>query len=272
LNSEAVINSGYESNVEAKIIQWWNESGGKREELTKEAENYFKTIFKEKDGNKLYRQFSLDGIEVIPNLFKMPRTRSLNLCNIMISKFISQQEENSKPSSAPHSSNTGTAISDDENYIIEYIGGYILHKMALKNENEEEMEVLDSWIDHESEFESGSLIETLNVSAYGRLTKPTKEFVDGLRYIERQFRKHYKSDSCFTTVYNNLSRSTMHEIFGNTLGFDSSPLEIIQKVCKIYIKLRCYQKAKKLNEGLKKDQNVSFRKQLKGGASGKISF
>ena len=145
------------------------------------------------------------------------------------------------------------------------IAGYILCKLTKKNLGEAERRVLNDLIDQEHFFSDGSLFKTLNISKYSSLTKPSVEVLHLLCYVERQFRIFFSAEESFKNVFHSLD-VTIKEFFYNYI-FDNFFLNAIDKLCKSFIKIRCNQKARKLNEHLQHDQNISFRKKLKSGSA-----
>ena len=250
--------------IKRKIKVWWKEVGGEEQELTENGIQYFETVFKDKpSGNYLYHQLSVDGVKLIPELFNLTRKRALDLTNLIFAKYLNYQD-NLKKNNAETSFTSGNNLSKDEEDIIEYIAGYILCKLTKKNLGEAERRVLNDLIDQEHSFSDGSLIKTLNISKYGSLTKPSIEVLHLLCYVERQFRIFFSAEESFMKVFHSLDVTIIKEFFYNYI-FDNSFLNVIDKLCKSFIKIRCYQKARKLNEHLQHDQNISFRKKLKSG-------
>ena len=133
-----------------------------------------------------------------------------------------------------------------------------------KNLGEAERRVLNDLIDQEHSFSDGSLFKTLNISKYSSLTKPSIVVLHLLCYVERQFRRFFSAEESFMKIFHSSDVTIIKEFFYNYI-FDNSFLIVIDKLCKSFIKIRCYQKARKLNEHLQQDQNISYRKELKSG-------
>ncbi|XP_078486474.1 LOW QUALITY PROTEIN: uncharacterized protein LOC144744957, partial [Ciona intestinalis] len=216
---------------------------------------FVNTFTTQPSGNILFRKFSTDGINLIPSLFRLQRQKSLDLTRKVFDKFCFSSQVIGTVASFK------SDLTKDEQYILEYVGGFILHKLLKRCSIETHINLLKSLMDFNSNFSSNSLISCFNNSAYGYLTVPKKCIVNLLSYLEIKFRELYQSENISEKVISSLDKIVSGILFSDKAAIDT----IIFKIIKFFLKIRCYQKAKKLNSTLKlqADKTISLRKSLK---------
>ncbi|XP_078486395.1 uncharacterized protein LOC108950619 [Ciona intestinalis] len=244
-----------------QVEDWWVEVGGEREFLSASASDYFVNTFTtQPSGNILFRKFSTDGINLIPSLFRLQRQKSLDLTRKVFDKFCFSSQVIGTVASFK------SDLTKDEQYILEYVGGFILHKLLKRCSIETHINLLKSLMDFNSNFSSYSLISCFNNSAYGYLTVPKKCIVNLLSYLEIKFRELYQSENISEKVISSLDKLFISSVISSIVFSDKAAIDtIIFKIIKFFLKIRCYQKAKKLNSTLKlhADKTISLRKSLK---------
>ena len=104
-----------------------------------------------------------------------------------------------------------------------------------------------------------SLIETLtNEGSRGSLTVPIPAFVNVLVYLEQVFRANVDEQNCFSKIKSNIDIDCVEDLL--------MPLDILKdclwRICDFFIKIRCYQYARKLNTVHSKECKKTFRKSL----------
>ncbi|XP_076826032.1 uncharacterized protein LOC143471789 [Clavelina lepadiformis] len=246
-----------------KLMEWWETVGGIKTDLTADAVNYFMKLFSSYSSpDELFHKFSCDGITCIPSLFFLPRKLSLCLTRKLFDVFLSRVTTVAHNKKGKHL--TLHKLTRDEEFIIQYIGGYILQKLTKRCINPREIDLLSCLTDYSNETSNSSLISALNNNNYGHLTVPAKSLVKLLMYVESVFRKQDIKEHIMESCMSSLSVCNIKDIFEN-LVFDECLQKLCMKICKFYVKIRCYQKANHLNSVLHvtSDQNVSLRKSLK---------
>uniref|UniRef100_H2YJI0 Uncharacterized protein n=1 Tax=Ciona savignyi TaxID=51511 RepID=H2YJI0_CIOSA len=144
-------------------------------------------------------------------------------------------------------------------------GGYILQKLKKYCKSDCEWEHLIKWTDTSvAEVPTDSLIGIKNNPMYGQLTVPVPEISTLLVYLENVFRQHCDHHNILIPIFNSIDIQYVKHLFPNMFS-DDYVNQLLVKICRFYLKIRCHQKAKTVTSALKlkSDQNVSFRKSLK---------
>lgn len=122
-------------------------------------------------------------------------------------------------------------------------------------QNEEILDGLKDCCDSQKD----SLIGILNNPIFGSLTVPSSTLMKLLVYIESKFREVPHDTNIFQAVFESLNVHYISHVFPEILSNDDVNA-LIAKISAYFIKIRCYQKARrwnsKLNVGF--DQNMSL--------------
>ena len=244
------------------IQSWWAEVQNTETSLTVDQMLYFQKVFHSSaTGEQLFKLFGKDGIVKIPILFcELSRCESLNAIRKMFDKFLMFQ--NSKKKADEHFAPYNFDISEDDRHIVEYIGGYILHKLKRKAKTDETSAFLESLCCEGSSFRGNplSLCQILNDVAIGSLTVPQVCLTNVLIYVETMFRKYKQTENLMKNIMESLD---MTHIFSMLPGATENQYCIIA-LCKLYVKIRCFQKAKtnRAQHKINNNQTASLRKCL----------
>lgn len=249
--------------TESAILEQWQLCGGS-EEISVDAIKYFKQVLNSvKSKSELMRSFSTDGIskfDAMFNLFKEPSPHRSSILQCIrrfynaYEKLIGEQISVEKCHS--------TILNKDEEHILEYIAGYIIFRLQKNTKSQSENDLLKSLCTHETPSES--LISALQCDSYGKLTIPEKKLTQLLLTIEEKFRFYFSTSNIIENVMSHIEISNLTDVFD--FGYDGDLVDkVFEKICRYYLKIRCYQKANNINKmyNIKKDQNISLRKSLK---------
>ncbi|XP_077966418.1 uncharacterized protein LOC144420000 [Styela clava] len=191
-------------------------------------------------GSDFMSSFGKDAIEKIPSLIpEMPRTRLLQTVRKVFDKLAIKQASKDTGKLSRNMPN----LNKDEIFIIEYIGGHILQRMRKLTKNPEEYDCICSLICKEPQNPPDSLITVLQNKDYGSLTTPAPELVQFLVELEKEFRKGYKHNKILFNILDNINLNDMSIALRNIITLDQ-----IEKMSLYYLKIRCYQKARVLND------------------------
>nr|XP_039247930.1 uncharacterized protein LOC120325834 [Styela clava] len=131
-------------------------------------------------------------------------------------------------------------LNDDEVHIIQYIAGCILQKMQKRCQDPEDCKRIQSLFNPEPDcLITDSMIAVMQETEYGRLTVPLPSILELCKLLEIEFRLNYAHEGVIATVFKNFNI----ESFGIAQN-DTSMLDILEKLCKFYVKIRCHQTAR----------------------------
>ena len=146
--------------------------------------------------------------------------------------------KNSKEKHDEHFASYNFDISEDDRHIVEYIGGYNLHKIKRKAKTHEIFSFLESLCCERSSFRGNplSLCEILNDGAIGSLTVPKGCLTNVLIYFETMFRKYTQTEILMKNIIESLD---MTHIFSMLPGATENQ-SCIFALCRLYVKIRCF--------------------------------
>lgn len=201
--------------------------------------------------------FSCDGMTLPEQFQSQPRVFLLQsvrrVFDIASSKFHRKK---------PSKKEVNCDLTKDEMYIIQYIAGYILQKMKKRCRDTYEFDLICQLIEDEPDdnVSPNSIISVLQNKEFGQLTVPVQGLLNALMVIETKFRSGYQHHHIIENLMQDIDLSTFTLALRNSITN-----QLLEKIFRYYIRIRCYQKARVINSELQnnKDQNISQRKVLK---------
>lgn len=226
---------------------------------------YFKgALKKHKTPSDLMKAFSTDGLTIPDICPHIPRTRLL----LTVLKVLNSLSVRKSPQEKPP---TAVQLTKDEIYILQYIGGYIIQRLKKRSRSPEEYSSLCGLVESENAaaVSPSSLIAVMQNRDFGSLTVPIHQLISFLKAVEIEFRKGYTHDRVFFSILGKLDFNKFSIMLQETITLD-----LLEKLCRFYLKIRCFQKARVLNSKYshEKDQNVSQRKKLKSAKKAQVIF
>ncbi|XP_039251795.2 uncharacterized protein LOC120329284 [Styela clava] len=218
---------------------------------------YLQLLLKKSPSDRML-SFSCDAVSIIPSLEpSITRFTILQSVRKLIDRFTAKEMDKTKDIPASSS----IILNDDEIHIIQYIAGFILQKMQKRCRDPEDFERIQSLINPELDcLTTNSMIAVMQETEYGQLTVPSPSVLELCKLLEVEFRLNYAHEDVIASVFKNFDM----ESFGIAQN-ETGMLDILEKLCRFYLKIRCHQKARVINKSLslKKNQNLSLRKLLK---------